>query len=214
MMSSLFTNKMWVVTQCAVPAVSRGLETAVHLLAGDGAGLGHRGCCPAVSPDAMPASPGQPDGLIPHRGDSAEASARNLVRGRGSLLGATWSNTGDAAGREGGCQGATRPCGERRALWAQDSHRHRGFAGLHCPRTELEKPCSTGVVFSHYLVGAFCLCWVLAAARLPSAWGQPGCRPLRCAGLSLRRRRSSQGAGSSVRGLQELWPPGPRAHAQ
>ena len=160
-----------------------------------------------------PASPGRPDGLLPHHGDSEEASAQNLVCGRGSPLGATWSNTGDTAGGQVGGQGATRPRGERRALWAQDSH-HKGFAGLHCPQHRAQEALfNRSRLFS--LVGAFCLCRVLAAARASLRLGPAGAAlPWRCAGLSLRRRLLLQGTGSSVHGLQELWLLGPRAQAQ
>ena len=154
-----------------------------------------------------PASPGRPDGLLPHHGDSAEASAWNLVCGRGSPLGATWSNTGDSAGGQVGGQGATRPHRERRALWAQDSHYHRGFAGLRCPQHRARE-----ALFNRsrlFLLGSRCLRFAQdlgCCSGFPPLGASQGCSP-----VVVRGPLTVEASLVAGHGLQRAWASGAEA---
>ena len=91
-------------------------------------------CCPGSARTPPPASPGGQTACFP-----ITVTQQRLPLGtRYASVGLHWGRPGATlemwqAEKVGG-QGATRPRGERRALRAQDSRCHKGFAGLRCPQ--------------------------------------------------------------------------------
>lgn len=183
--------------------VSRGLEAAAP--AGRGWGWARRQDAARGQPDAMPASPGQPDSLIPHH--VTQQRPPLTWSAAAGPAGGHLSNTGDAAGREGGCQGATRPHRERRAR-AQDSHHTEVplvFTGsTHCLESPVQQESS--FLISQSVLSVCAGSWPLLGFLCVGPARLPG--PAVVRGLSLWRRRRLQGAGSSCCWLRE---PGPWA---
>ena len=110
----------------------------MHLLARQGGGPGPgredaTACCPGSARTPPAASPGGQTACFP----VTVTQQRPPLGSRSAAVGLRWGRPGATlemwlAGKVGG-QGATRPRGERRALGAQDSRCHKGFAGLRCP---------------------------------------------------------------------------------